>query len=279
VGFFYSLCRVNKKRLIKGLRILLTIYILGGVLLYFLQDAILFHPVSLKRNHQFDFSLPHTDIRIPVNEKDTISLANFSTQQDSVKGVVLYFHGNKRNISWYAKYIPHFTKHGYEVIMIDYPGYGKSTGKLTEQKLYDWALQVYKLAIKKYSAEQIIIYGKSMGTGIATQLASKRDCKRLILETPYYDFPSVIKAYLPVYPVSWMLHYQIPTWQYMQNVNEPITIFHGTSDWTVRYKNTKRLSSFLKPGDEIVTVKGAGHNNLYTYQLVTGKLDSLLSLP
>jgi alpha-beta hydrolase superfamily lysophospholipase len=270
---------MGQQRFIKLFRIILTVYMLIGVLLYFLQDAILFHPVTLNRSHRFNFPLQHTDIRIPVNEKDTISVVHFSTSLDTARGVVLYFHGNKRNISWYAKYIPHFTKHGYEVIMIDYPGYGKSTGKLTEKKLYDWALQVYKMAIKKFSAEQIIIYGKSMGTGIATQLASIRDCKRLILETPYYDFPSVIKAYLPIYPVSWMIHYQIPTWQYMPNVTAPITILHGTSDWIVRYKNTKRLSTFLKPGDEVVTVNGASHNNLYSYPLVTAKLDSLFLLP
>lgn len=268
---------VNKKRVFKWLRIALTVYIAGGVLLYFLQDAILFHPVSLKRNHRYDFTLPHKDLSIAVNEKDTINLIDFDRTADTARGVVLYFHGNKRNISWYAKYIPYFTKHGYEVMMIDYPGYGKSTGKLTEQKLHDWALQVYKMAIKKFPAEQIIIYGKSMGTGIAAELASKRDCKRLILETPYYDFPSVVRDYLPIYPVSWMLHYQIPTWEYIQNVNAPITIFHGTSDWTVRYNNSKRLSKFLKPADELVTIKGGSHNDLYSFPQVTLKLDSLLS--
>ena len=71
--------------------------------------------------------------------------------------------------------------------MIDYPGFGKSTGVFSEQLLYDWALTLYKLARAYYSPDSIIIYGKSMGTGIAAQLASIRDCRHLILETPYYD--------------------------------------------------------------------------------------------
>jgi uncharacterized protein len=268
--------QINKKRWLKWLKIAAIIYVLGGMALFFLQDAILFHPVTLKRDHHYNFQEPHKDISIPINNDDTLNLIDFSSTDTITRGIVLYFHGNKKNISWYAKYIPYFTRHGYEVIMIDYPGFGKSTGKLTEKKLYDWASQVYKIAHKRFSADSIIIYGKSMGTGIAAQLASVRDCKQLILETPYYDFPSVISHYLPIYPVRWMLHYEIPTYEYLKDVKAPITIFHGTNDWTVSYKNTSRLKPSLKPQDEIVTIQGGGHNNLYQYTQTVQKLDSLL---
>lgn len=260
-------------------KIFSVVYVAGGAALYFLQDYILFHPVSLKKSHRYNFSEPHREISIPINSKDTLNLVDFSASGPVTRGVVLYFHGNKKNIGWYHKYIPFFTRHGYNVLMIDYPGYGKSTGKLTEQKLYDWALQVYKLAIKRFPADSIIIYGKSMGTGIAAQLASARDCKRLILETPYYDFPAVISHYLPVYPVRWMLHYQLPTWQYLQQVSAPVSIFHGTKDRVVVHKNSRRLKPFLKENDEIITIKGGSHNNLFSYPITILKLDSLLQLP
>lgn len=277
MSFFISIfVAMKKKKILKWLKIIAIVYLILGAALYFLQDYILFHPVSLKRNVKLDFAQPHKDINIPLNEKDTINLVDFAATDTITRGVVLYFHGNKRNISWYTKYIPYFTRYGYQVLMIDYPGFGKSTGKLTEKKLYDWALQVYKIAIKRFAADSIIIYGKSMGTGIAAQLASVRDCKRLILETPYYDFPSVVKHYLPVYPVNWMLHYQLPIYKYLPNVNAPVTIFHGTNDWIVSYKNTNRLRKFLKPGDEVVTIKNGSHNNLYEYTETTSKLDSLL---
>lgn len=246
--------------------------------MYFLQDAVLFHPVTLNRTHSYNFPEPHKDISIPIDSEDTLNLVDFESTGAVSKGIVLYFHGNKRNISWYAKYIPYFTRHGYQVLMIDYPGFGKSTGKLTEQKLYDWAMQVYKIARKRFSADSIIIYGKSMGTGIAAQLASVRDCQRLILETPYYDFPAVVKHYLPVYPVKWMLHYEIPTWQYLQKITAPVTIFHGTRDRIVPYRNSKRLLPFLKQTDEIITLKGGSHNNLFMYGQTIQKLDSVLKL-
>ncbi|HQZ74306.1 MAG TPA: alpha/beta fold hydrolase, partial [Chitinophagaceae bacterium] len=261
--FLFIFARMNKKRIIKWAKIVAIIYISGGVALYFLQDAILFHPVTLNRTYSYNFPEPHKDINIPIDSKDTLNLVDFASTDTIARGIVLYFHGNKRNISWYAKYIPYFTRHGYQVLMIDYPGFGKSTGKLTEQKLYDWALQVYKIARKRFPADSIIIYGKSMGTGIAAQLASTRDCKRLILETPYYDFPAVVSHYLPIYPAKWMLHYQLPTYQYLQNVTAPITIFHGTKDRVVTYKNSKRLLPFLKSTDELISIEGGSHNNLY----------------
>jgi uncharacterized protein len=265
-----------RKKIARWLKIIVIVYILGGIALYFLQDFILFHPVSLKRNHRYDFTTPHRDISLPLNDKDTLNLIDFLPAGTVKRGIVLYFHGNKKNISWYAKYIPYFTKHGYEVLMIDYPGYGKSTGKLTEQKLYNWASLVYKIACKKFAADSIIIYGKSMGTGIAAQLASNNPCKKLILETPYYDFPSVVSHYLPIYPARWMLHYKLPTYQYLPLVKAPITIFQGTDDWLVTFSNAKQLIPLLKKGDEFITVQGGEHNNLYTYPVVTAKLDSLL---
>ncbi len=256
--------------------ILLIIYAIGGIALYFLQDYILFHPVSVKKDSQYELSQPHSEFSVPMTETDTLHMVDFFVTDSTRRGLLLYFHGNKKNISWYAKHMYQFTDRGYEVLMIDYPGYGKSMGKLTEEKLYNWALQVYKLALKRFSADSIIIYGKSMGTGIAAQLASVRDCKRLILESPYYDFPSVVQHYLPVYPARWMLHYQIPTYRYLQNVSAPITIFHGTNDWVIRYSNSIRLKKFLKKTDELVTIQGGSHNDLLQYPLTQHKLDSVL---
>ena len=265
------------KRFRKWIIIVVIVYIAGGIALYFLQDAILFHPVQLKRTHNYDFNLPHEDVSIAFNEEDTLNLVHFKRTNSIARGVVLYFHGNMKNISWYAKYPPFFTRNGYDVILIDYPGFGKSTGKFTEKKLYEWARQVYKFGRSYYSADSIIIYGKSMGTGIAAYLAARENCRRLILETPYYDLPSVVQRYLPVYPVRQLLHYKLPTYEYLPLVDEPITIFHGTRDEVITYRNASRLKPVLKPEDEFVTIKKGKHNNLYTFQETIHKLDSLLS--
>ena len=244
--------------------------------MYFLQDRILFRPVSLKKNYNYDFPEKHEDINIPINDNSNLNIVRFLSTDTVTKGVVLYFHGNKKNISWYAKYPPFFTRHGYEVWIIDYPGYGKSTGELTEENLYKWAELLYKFAETKFSSDSIIIYGKSMGTGIASNLASKQKCKRLILETPYFDFPSIIKSYLPIYPIDRMIHYKIPTHRFLLHTHVPVTIFHGTNDRIVTYSNAEKLKEFLKPGDEFITIEGGSHNDLFKYKETIQKLDSLL---
>jgi len=264
------------KKVFRWLKIIFIAYLTGGIVLFFLQDYILFHPVSLKKTHRFDFPEKHDDINIRVNDKSNLNIVRFFSTDTITKGIVLYFHGNKKNIAWYAKYPPYFTRHGYEVWIMDYPGFGKSTGKLTEENLYTWAGYVYKFALSKFSSDSIIIYGKSMGTGIAAQLAATQNCKRLILETPYYDFPSVIKHYLPFYPVDWMIHYKIPTFRYLMHTKVPITIFQGTDDRLVTYSNSIRLKPFLKQGDEFIRIEGGSHNNLFIFKETIQKLDSLL---
>ncbi len=274
--FLYIFAAMNWKRIRKWLIIMTIIYIAGGAALYFLQDRILFHPISLKRSHRYDFKEPHNDLTIPVNNEDTLNLVQFLSTDTITRGVVLYFHGNKKNIAWYAKYPAYFTRHGYEVLMIDYPGFGKSKGRFTEKALHEWAIQVYTLANSRFPADSIIIYGKSMGTGIAARLASVKPCKRLMLETPYYDFPSVVKHYLPIYPVHRLLHYQLPTYRYLPNVKAPITIFQGTKDRTITYRNAKRLVPLMKETDEFITIEGGHHNDLYDFPETSRKLDSLL---
>ena len=162
--------------------------------------------------------------------------------------------------------------------MADYPGFGKSTGERTEQKMYEQALQVQKMAAAKYSSDSIILYGKSFGTGIATYVASESNNQRLILETPYYSIPSLFSTYAPIYPTGTMSHYKIPTFTYLQDVNYPVTIFHGTHDGVIPYRNAKRLIQHLKPADEFITVEKGTHHNLNDFDLVKQKLDSLLNL-
>jgi pimeloyl-ACP methyl ester carboxylesterase len=160
----------------------------------------------------------------------------------------------------------------------DYPGFGKTTGELTENRLYELARLTYTLARGKYKQDSIIIYGKSLGTGIAAQLASKIKCRRLILETPYYSIPDLFSVYAPVYPTRSMSHFKIPTAEYLSSVTAPVTIFHGTEDGVIPYGRASRLRSVLKSGDEFITIEKGTHNNLNSFPLFHHVLDSLLVL-
>ena len=244
-----------------------------------MQNRFLFHPTPLPADYTFAFKDSFTEQQLYYDNTTTFNIVKFILPKEVIKkGLVIYFHGNMDNITHYATYASNFTKNGYEIWMMDYPGFGKSTGELSENMLYTEALQVYKMARGAgYTADSIIIYGKSLGTGIAAQLASVRDCKRLILECPYYSIENLASHYGWMYPAAWFMNYKIPTNEYLKKVTAPITIFHGTDDGTIPFSNSEKIKSeSFKNGDELITVEGADHNNLYDFDKVKKSLDSLL---
>ena len=265
-----------KKRIFRWIKLGLLIYCVVGIALYYGQSTIFFHPAPVDRKLVYDFGKqPYTEINLTYDKETNLNVIQFKAS-DSPRGVVLYFHGNKNNITRYAPYAADFTRHGYEVWMMDYPGFGKSTGVFNEQKLYEYALVLYKLGRSRWKPSQIILYGKSLGTGIAAQLADVRDCRRLILESPYYSLESVAGHYLPVYPWGRLLHYHFPTYSHLPAVTAPVTIFQGTDDWATPFSNASRLKPLLKSGDEFISIDGGGHNNLHEFPLFGQKLDSVL---
>lgn len=268
----------KKKIIFRLIKMMVLFYATIGIALFYLQDYFLFHPVVIARNIPYHFDMPFEEIDMPFNNTDTINLVKFFPKDTVRKDVVIYFHGNKENINRYAKFTANFTQKGYEVWMQDYPGFGKSIGKRNERILYQQAEQVYKLANSKFSKDHIIIYGKSLGTGIAAYLASVVDCRQLILETPYYSIPALFDSYLPIYPNSRMANYKIPVNEYLVGLKYPITIFHGTSDGVISYSCASKLKAVLKSSDQFITIENGTHHNLNDFPLFHKVLDSLLQL-
>jgi hypothetical protein len=268
-------------KLMKGhiffwLKVVIIIYCGIGIALFYLQDKFLFHPKKLPSDHVFAFKIPFTEIQIPVNSTDTIDMVKF-IPASTPKGIVIYFHGNMENLEHYVSNVPIFTKMGYEVWMPDYPGFGKSTGERNEKKLYDMAWLVHQMAMGKYHSDSIIIYGKSLGTGISAYTATLSACKALIMETPYYSIPDLFHQYAFIYPTTAMANYKIPTWQFLAEVKSPVIIFHGEKDKTIPYKCAQKLKPFLKESDQFISIKRGGHNNLVKSDKYIFIMDSLLS--
>ncbi len=271
---------MNYSLLIKWIKIIAIVYVVIGVVLYFTQELFLFHGKKLPANYIFNYGEDAVFRENNITRKDGSNL-NFlqfkPTDSNEIAGIVIYYHGNMQNINRYAPFVKIFTINGYEVWMMDYPGFGKTNGKRTEQKMLDDGQFIYDLAAKKVQKDSIIIYGKSMGTGIATYVAAHNNCKRVILETPYYSLKTVYDDFTFIYPTKWMLRFQFPSYKNIPLIKAPITIFHGTNDELISYANASRLNPLLKPIDEFVTIQNGGHNDLMKFPLYTEKLDSLLS--
>ena len=137
---------------------------------------------------------------------------------------------------------------------------------------------IFKMAVKRFTADSIILYGRSLGTGVASELASENNCKRLILETPYYSIPSMAATHFPIYPAERMMHFKFPVFEFLPLVKAPVTVFHGTDDEVIPYRNSIRLKALMKKTDEYISIEKGRHNNLGNFNLFHQKLDSLLKL-
>lgn len=275
---FYSIkkIKVNKRKIFRWIKVIIIIYCSIGIALYYLQDYFLFHPKKLPADYVFKFDQPFKEMMIPINSTDCVNVVRFLPKENSRRGLLLYFHGNRENIEHYARYAKMFTAKGYEVWMPDYPGFGKTTGIRTEKKLYEQAFQVKRLAETKFHADSIIVYGKSFGTGIAAYVASVSQVKRLILETPYYSIPDLYSRFAFMYPTSYMVNYKIPTNEFFADIKAPVSIFHGTDDGVIPYRMASRLKSKLKTSDQFISIESGSHNDLPAFPLFNRSLDSLL---
>lgn len=264
----------TKRNIRTAFKIFIFIYLLVGILLFFMQDLLLFHPTALPKTHIFSFSQPFEEVNIAVDKRN-VSVLKFPTGSIR-KGIVLFFHGNMQHAEHYKEYPSFFTQNGYEIWMPDYPGFGKSTGKRTEENMYKDAVMLYDLALKIVPSDRIVIYGKSIGTGVAAYLASIHSARRLILETPYCSISALGRHYFPVYPVMPITRYVFPIYQYLKKVKAPISIFSGSDDGVIPHKQAIQLKEENKQV-ELITIAGGRHNNLSGFKLFRSKLDSLLN--
>ena len=264
-----------RKRLKKGLKILLILYVMIGASLYFLQEKILFLPTVLEQDYQYNFTHPFEEVFLKPAENASINALHFKTENP--KGVILYFHGNAGDLSRWGNVAEFFVDKGYDMFIMDYRTYGKSKGKLSEQALYNDAQYCYDYLLKQYSENDITLYGRSLGTGLATFLASKHNPKRLILETPYYSILDVAKHRFPIFPVSALLKYKFPSNEYIVDVRCPIAIFHGTADKVVPFSSAKKLKSVAPASlTTFTTIKGGGHNDLMEFEEYRKAIEDLL---
>lgn len=259
----------------KYLLFLVGLFLLLPAIVYLFQKRLLYLPDKLDKNYVFRFKHPFEETFLTAEDGVKINTLFFKTKQAS-KGVVLYFHGNANNIQrWAANYID-FTSKGYDFYIIDYRGYGKSEGEVDEQNFYRDARMVYDRLRETYSADEIVIFGRSLGSGVAAQLASQVPSKALVLETPYKSIRDVIRVKYPFIFLPFSLPQRFPNHEHLPKVKCPIYIFQGTSDKIVPYESAIKLKPLLKPNDEFIVFEGGGHKGLSQFELYHQKLEQIL---
>lgn len=243
----------------------LVYYILGGLVLltllaYFLQEKFIFKPEKLKQDFQFKYDVPFREYFFDVEPGVRINGLHF--YRPDPKGLILYFHGNTRSIKGWARYAKDFYRYDYDVVLVDYRGFGKSTGKRSEKEMLDDMQFVYSRLKEQYSENHLIVYGRSIGSGFATKIASDNSPRYLILDAPYYSFTRVVERFLPMLPVRLVLRYHLRTDKWISNVKCHTYILHGTRDWLIPIKHSEELQKLNPRKITLIRIPGGGHNNL-----------------
>ncbi|MBN4070242.1 alpha/beta hydrolase [Olleya sp. AH-315-F22] len=263
------------QRFKKAIYFLIFFYVMIGASLYFLQEKLIFLPTTLPQDYAYNFSYPFDELFLTAEDGAKINAIHFKTEKP--KGVIIYFHGNAGNLSRWGIITEFFVEKHYDVLVMDYRTYGKSSGTLSEQALYNDAQMCYDYLLKHYQESEITIYGRSIGTGMATHLASGNQPNRLILETPFYSLADVAKHRFPVFPVKKLLKYNFPSYQHVQDVKCPIIIFHGSNDEVIPYTSGEKLFNSMNQEKKIFfTIKNGGHNNLIEFASYRKQIQKIL---
>ncbi|MBK9256990.1 MAG: alpha/beta fold hydrolase [Saprospiraceae bacterium] len=249
----------------KILFVIASAYLLISLLVYFLQDVILFRPEKLGKEFRFEYDdLNFQEYLIDV--KPGVKLSGIRFKAENPIGVVFYLKGNSRSIKGWGKFAIDFLRYGYDVIMIDYRGFGKSTGIRTQEEIKNDLQLVYDKIKSRVGEEHIVLYGRSLGSGFAAKLASSNNPRMLILDAPYYSMSKTTGRYMPFMPMSILLKFPIPTYKWIKYVRCPIHIIHGTNDRLIPLSSSIKLAKINVGLTRLHTVIGGGHNNLHNFE-------------
>jgi pimeloyl-ACP methyl ester carboxylesterase len=243
----------------------IILYIIGGiivlsVIVYFVQEKFIFKPEKLRQDFIYKYDAPFRELFFDVEEGVRINGLHFHAEKPL--GLILYFHGNSRSIKGWAKYAKDFYRYNYDVVLVDYRGFGKSTGKRSEKDMYKDMQFVYDTLAATYPQNHLIIYGRSLGSGFAAKLAADNTPRYLILDAPYFSFKKTIERFLPILPVKYILRFHLRTDKWLPKVNCHTYILHGTKDWLIPISNSEKLQQLNPRKITLIRITGGKHNNL-----------------
>lgn len=244
-----------------------------GIGIYSLQEKLIFFPNKLPISYKYSFAHAFEERNFNVDERVNINALHFKAPDS--KGVVFYSHGNAGCLRDWGGLADIFINYNYDLLIYDYRGFGKSNGTISESNLYHDASFIYEQMLNEYEENMIIVYGRSIGTGIATKIASEYNPGQLVLESPYYNLPDLAKKIFPFIP-SFLLRYKFRTDQMIEFVVCPITLIHGTLDEVIYFESSLKLEKLLKENDKLIAIKDGHHNDLSDFKSYHDALANIL---
>jgi pimeloyl-ACP methyl ester carboxylesterase len=237
--------------------------------LYFFQDHMLYYPRPVDKSNLriIDQYFPGSDIALVAADGKKLTGWHWQpgTAVQNQTPVLVYFGGNAEDVS--GMFIELAGLRQYAVATLNYRGYGTSEGRPSEKSMFKDALVLYDDLVnnRQYSADQIILIGRSLGTGVAVYLASQRKVRSLVLISPYDSMTSLASHHYPYAPVKWLLKHRYDSISLAAGINEPLLAITGSSDRIVPPDHARRLTEAWAGQANLVEIARADHNDVTFY--------------
>ena len=223
------------------------------LLMYLAQDGLIFHPQPLTES-QRSAVLKNTSAQSIFIDADNARLHAWHIPGDPL---VIYFGGNAEQVSWMLEEAAARTP-GVGWLLVDYRGYGSSGGAPSEQALVADALRWFDHVT---TSRKIYVFGRSLGSGVAVQLAAQRPVAGVILVTPFDSLVDVARRHYPFLPVNWMLKHRFDSVSLAPKIGAPLLCVVAMDDEIIPVEHAKRLHDAWGGPKRWVALEGAGHNS------------------
>ncbi len=248
---------------IAALKLLLAIafsYVIIALIIYLAQRKLTYFP-SPERVAPAAVGLPHVAERI-FDTHDGERVVAWHGKAEPGQPTILYFHGNGGNLALRSERIRRYLDRGQGMLMVSYRGYSGSSGRPTEANNVADARLAYQMLITDgISPAEIIIYGESLGSGVATRIAVEKPVGGLILDSPFTSAADVGAQRYPLLPVRLMMWDRYEVLRYIANVRTPLLVIHGERDRVVPFKMGQTVFAAANEPKELVSFPHAGHND------------------
>lgn len=250
--------------LIKFLLFFFSVYVLICVYLYLIQDKKVFNKKWAKPIE------PKIAEKISFTASDGICLEGAITKNGENLPLVLYFGGNANNVIEFLDKVATKIKN-FNFLGFNYPGYAKSQGKPCERCIEKYALEIFD----KYKPDYLI--GRSLGTTVASFVASKRNVKGIVLITPFDSIENIAKSKYPIFPVSLLLKYKFNEAEFISKTNVPVAVIALKHDDVIPQNALKNLLKHVKNLKKVVFLDGVKHGFIYEHPKIVEVLKKSLN--
>jgi len=254
---------------------LLTGILVVSLTLFLLQEKFILHPEKLSLSYNFRFAGDFDELNLMMSDGVSLNGILFKTKKS--KGLIMLMHGHAGNVEHWGTIGYRFNKLQYDLLVIDYRGYGKSEGKFSEQHTFLDVKEWYRHMNSMYTEAEINLYGKGIGSTFASYLASEFAPNRLILESPLYDLKFTALKYYPLFPfIQYIPTFKFDTATYFKKIQVPVYLVHGKLNKLVHYENSTRLLATNTAHADLCLIEDGDHHNLVKHPVYIKYIVSIL---